>query len=205
MQLSHRPVVNPKDVDIKVEGQPAFFEGPMVSSKQKRAISTGELPSAYRYLHDFSYADLELPEEKRKAIGRMLASSFRSGDPPEKIAPRLLKETGGKFSCAPLSNFMKSNHGSRFVKNYSVDSVADVCFLYIHTRFFEAENYEELNRLKVVASGISPAIGIMIVNVPGECTQCNAVKLTYTWSEVEAIPTLPRHWGCRCVYELWIA
>jgi hypothetical protein len=163
------------------------------------------MPEAYleqaSYLAKYLYDDLPLNEQQRQEIGAQLALSLLLGEPFRDATNRVLQVTGGKFACASLEEFLRTN--SRCAYGVDLENPKDLAALYIQTRVREASQRTRLKQL--LRSRESSVIkGVEIRPMEDSCEICNRGKRQYDWAEVEDIPKVPRHWGCGCYYAAWM-
>lgn len=154
------------------------------------------------YLLNGKYDDLVLDNKQRQEIGARLALSFLHGESASSAGKRLLEVTNGQFPCPQLIKFLQNPCGG-YASHINPNNNKELAEIYAHTRFFEATSHRELKQLM---SDRSLGKGIEILNAPNDhCPLCNVSKLHYSWSEIDKLPKLPRHWGCRCDYVLWMS
>ncbi len=159
-----------------------------------RGYPESELRSVM-YLLSMSYPDLVLHSDDRRVIGISLALSLLLGEGPSNAGRRLLNFLGGSIDCPDLIRFLMHEPCGGYARSLNPSSPEDVAELYAHTKLGEALMMPRLR--EYVARGR----GIGIVPVRGDhCPQCNTEPLEFARSEVDAVPKLPRHWGCRCTY-----
>jgi hypothetical protein len=152
------------------------------------------------YLLRHPIADIPLDEQKRRAIAARLALSCLIGADDKKVADHLLQTTHGVFPCPALVEFLKNPCGTLVGTDVTAVTPKQLAQIYAHTRFFEASTAVELAEL--LAKHFSTGIQIIAAKDP-HCRICNAGKHHFSWSDIQSMPKLPRHWGCRCLYASW--
>ncbi len=156
---------------------------------------------AVRLLHH-SYSDLPYSEETRREIGVRLALVSIGGGFLREAADHILEVTEGKFSCPALEEFLQAPCGG-YARRHKPDNPRHLARLYAHTRSFECGAALTLDDL-LTHHGSRFIIGIKILLPKDEpCPMCSPAKLEYRWAEIDGLPRLPRHWGCRCGYVAW--
>jgi len=155
------------------------------------------------YLLHFTYHDLPYDEGLRREIGVQLALGHLLVENHFGFQ-RILDLPKGQyreFSCPELETWLRQD-ACGFFSPESGDEVtpALVAAAYSDTRFYEAHAAFELRRLLDQRLGK----GVEIFPAQDPCRICNRGKLKYQWSEIAAMPRIPRHWGCRCLYLEWL-
>jgi hypothetical protein len=151
------------------------------------------------YLVRRVYDDLPLPQ--RREIGIQLALAQLLGEPVRDAGQRLLAVTGGAFICESLSAFLLHPCGS-YASGFEPDQPADLAEVYAHTRLFEAT--AAVNRERYRRDRVGKGIQILYTKNDGPCRICEHGRRQFRWSEIDRLVSLPRHWGCRCLYVAWI-
>lgn len=145
-----------------------------------------------------SYDDLPYNDEKRREIAENIALSEMLGEGINKVADRLLRVTDGEFNCEPLELFLSENPQGGYASKMNPDKPKHVAALYAHTKMFEASNRAELENL--LKKDFVIGIKVLLADDQGDCEICRTGSLIVNKSEVDKLPRLPRHWGCRCLY-----
>jgi hypothetical protein len=154
---------------------------------------------AAKTLLSMGYEDLSVSSSQRFEVACRMALEALFGSTDCEGA--ILEICGGAIPCPDLISFMANPCG--MAKGYSADSPGDLAALYVHTKTFHATFLSDLKEMYAETREI--AKGVEILYVDGEpCPICNRGKHKYRWSEINDMPTLPRHWGCRCVLCAWI-
>jgi len=176
-----------------------------------QAASQGIPPSlvdAASYLLTLLYDDLPYPAELRRLVGAQLSLGVLLWERPDAIALRLLRLTDGQFTCPALEMFLRHHPPGRLWFHFNPNRPQDRAALYAQTRCVEAA---AAVRLKSLLAANAPTQrgrgyqGIEILYGAGhQCEMCLESKRQYRWEELENLPKLPRHWGCRCMYMAWI-
>lgn len=159
------------------------------------------------FLLTLSYDDLPYPAEVRRLVGAQLALGVLLWERPEVIAVRLLRLTNGQFACPSLEAFLRHNPPGRLWFYFNPNRPQDRAALYAQTRCVEAAAAGRLTRLLEASLPMareSGHQGIEIMYAAGhQCATCRQSKRHYRWSDLDSLPKLPRHWGCRCMYVAW--
>lgn len=153
------------------------------------------------YLLRASYRDLEVPEEQRGEIGPRLALAELLGVSIGDAGKMLLEVTEGCFPCPDLERYLRGKPTGGFTTEHDPESPKDLATLYAHTRMFETIAW--LDRTRLTSNKIGEGIKILHNN-GDDCSVCHRGKHEFKWSEIDKLPALPRHWGCRCLYLAWI-
>jgi hypothetical protein len=149
------------------------------------------------HLIRFSYDDLPLDETQRKAAGAHLAMSVLMGESIADAGKRLATFTSGLFDWSQALAFSRPSPCGKETSP-GTESLPE---LYAMTRIKEALAACGLNSLKSDRMGK----GIMILPAHcSDCSICNGGKYQYEWSEIDALPRLPRQIGCQCTYAAWL-
>jgi hypothetical protein len=159
------------------------------------------------YLLTLPYADLPYPGELRQLVRAQLALGVLLWERPDAIALRLLQLTDGQFTCPSLEAFLRHHPPGRLWFHFNPHRPQDRAALYAQTRCVEAAAAVRLKRLLENRTRLQHEIGcrgIEVLYAAGhQCEVCLESKRQYRWSEIDGLPTLPRHWGCRCMYMAW--
>jgi len=159
------------------------------------------------YLLTLPYNDLPYPAELRRLVGAHLSLGVLLWERPEAMAVRLLQLTDGQFSCPSLETFLRHNPPGTLWFRFNPNRPQDRAALYAQTRCVEAVAAGRLKRLlerSVPMQRERGHQGIAILYAAGHrCSTCLRSKRQYHWSELDSLPKLPRHWGCRCMYAIW--
>lgn len=149
------------------------------------------------HLVRLEYDDLPLNEAQRRMAGAHLALSVLLGESFADAGKRMLRFTDGLFDWSQALMFLRpSPCGTEHEAG-----AAALAELYASTRIKEAHAACELDSLKSVRLGK----GIKILPAHClDCSICNGGKYQYEWSEIEALPRLPRQIGCQCSYAAWL-
>lgn len=149
------------------------------------------------YLIRRKYPDLPgFTATQQKKVGSSLGLCVLEGTPKTEVPARMREVMGGHFfECVELSEFCRTNPCGTYVVK------TDPQILYWFTRLAEAENHIKLEELKAKRQGE----GIQICLVENDpCRLCKTNKTVYLWRDIEELPALPRHFGCRCRYEAFV-
>ncbi|HUL62370.1 MAG TPA: SAP domain-containing protein [Methanocella sp.] len=149
------------------------------------------------HLLNFSYDDLPLDEAQRKAVGAHLAMSVLTGESLAETGKRLAAFTTGLFNWNEALAASRPNPCG----HEAVAGPGAMAELYATTRIQEALAACGLNSLK--SERLGKGIRILPVHC-NDCNACNGGKYQYEWSEIEALPKLPRQVGCQCTYAAWL-
>ena len=149
------------------------------------------------HLIRFSYDDLPLDETHRKAAGAHLAMSVMLGESLADSGKRLAAFTSGLFDWSQALAFSRPSPCGKD----TLSGAEPLPELYARTRIKEALAACELNSLK--SDRLGKGIRILPVHC-ADCNICNGGKYQYEWSEIEALPRLPRQIGCQCTYAAWL-
>lgn len=160
------------------------------------------------YLLTLAYDDLPYPADLRRLVGAQLSLGVLLWERPDAIALRLLRLTDEQFSCPALETFLRHNPPGRLWFHFNSNRPQDRATLYAQTRCVEAAAAVRLKGLLAANAPTQRARGyhgIEILYAAGhQCGICLESKRHYRWAELESLPKLPRHWGCRCMYVAWI-
>jgi hypothetical protein len=149
------------------------------------------------HLIRFSYDDLPLDAAQRKAVGTHLAMSVLMGESFAEAGKRLATFTSGLFDWSQALAFSRPSPCGKEAQS-GAESLPE---LYATTRIKEALVACDLNSLK--SDRLGKGIRILPVHC-ADCSICNGGKYQYEWSEIEALPRLPRQVGCHCSYAAWL-
>ncbi len=153
------------------------------------------------YLLARSYDELPLLENERKEVGVRLSLSAMLGETYEEAGRRILGVTNGEFGWAVFANVLRTDPCCGYAKTCNLDDPLEVARMYARMRMSEAYTSLDLEKLSVSRLGK----GIRILPANGDhCVSCTKGKHQYSWSELQDLPRLPRHWGCQCIYAAWI-
>ena len=181
----------------KYESQQVFQRGMGVD--WSKGMDSASLENA-RYLLDHPYADLQVDDACRGEIGAILALHGMLGSSIILMGRALVDVCGGRLRCQPLQEFL-ANPTGHMATDRDPDSPRDIALLYAHTMWFRASSEAQLRGLSSDHIGK----GIELSTIEDEpCQVCHKGKLKYRWSELDRLPRLPRHWGCRCTYLAWL-
>lgn len=150
------------------------------------------------HLLKMPYDDLPLTQKQRRELGAHLALSTLIGEPFEVAGKRISRYCEGALDWTSVLAFHRPNPCGTSSHTEDAESLAT---LYATTRIQEALSACELTSLKSAKLGK----GIKVLPVQGnDCHVCHSGKFTYTWSELEQLPKLPRQVGCHCTYAAWL-
>ena len=150
------------------------------------------------YLLKGDYNDLMYDGYIKKEVSCILALTTMLGNIMTVPVEQILKLTGGDFKCSAIETFLQNPCGG--MASTYFDSPRQKLELYIHAKLFGARNTLELKQ--IIANGYGK--GVEIIRVKNDdCPLCKMGKSQYLWAEIDSIPELPRHWGCRCLYSGW--
>jgi hypothetical protein len=153
------------------------------------------------YLLAYSYDELPLLVNERKQVGARLALSALLGETYAEAGRRILDVANGEFGWAVFANVLRTDPCCGYARACNLDDPLEVAQLYARMRMNEACTSLDLEKLSVSRLGK----GIRILPANGDrCISCTSGKHQYSWSEIQNIPRLPRHWGCQCTYTAWI-
>ncbi|MCE5200868.1 hypothetical protein LLG39_18050, partial [bacterium] len=133
------------------------------------------------------YSDLDVSKEIRSHIAAEIALSLITGEGWRKTAKRLIVITGEPFPCPDLAKYAEVNY-------------AEIPLAYIQTKACQATAIANIKTYKAQRNIIK---GIQLSPCNSACEFCFKGAGKYTWDEIDQMPTLPRHWGCRCIYIPW--
>lgn len=160
---------------------------------------TGEpkgYPFSTRLMLNNRFRELQANPQQRRAFGAAAVLAKMLDMSP---AERALAALGGEFNCPPLEQFLKAPSG--YAAKFDPDSVEDRIDLYLHTKETELVGARDLARIKKQHFGK----GVVVTASRGtDCSLCTEGKREYTWDEIDALPRVPRHWGCQCWYAAWL-
>ncbi len=180
------------------EAQQVFISGPGID------WSKG-MPEPYlkmaAYLLAYDYEELPLLEKERKEVRVRLALSALLGETYAEAGRRILDVANGEFGWAVFANVLRMNPCCGYAKSCNLDDPLEIAQLYARMRMTEACTSLDLEKLS--ASRIGKGIKILPAN-GDRCISCTMGKHQYSWSELQKLPRLPRHWGCQCTYAAWI-
>ena len=146
-----------------------------------------------------SYNDLKNTPEFIRIIKAEIALCELLGENQDKAYNRLICRTSEEINCPILEKYLDSKTEGGMIKNLEVN-IKNLTFVYMHTKSFEASNNVELRKLIVsISQGIGNGIEILPPN-SDECRICHSAKMIYKKRELNKIPKLPKHYGCRCMY-----
>jgi hypothetical protein len=149
------------------------------------------------HLIRFSYDDLPLDETQRRSVGAHLAMSILMGESLSEAGKRLVSYTAGLFDWNQALAFSRPSPCGHAPES-GPEALAE---LYATTKIKEALAACGLNSLK--SERLGKGIRILPVHC-ADCNICNGGKYQYEWSEIEALPKLPRQIGCQCTYVAWL-
>jgi autonomous glycyl radical cofactor GrcA len=149
------------------------------------------------HLIRFSYDDLPLEPSQRKAVGAHLAMSVLLGESLADAGKRLAAFTNGMFDWSQALAFSQPSPCGK----ETLSDTVSLPEMYATTRIKEALATCELNSLK--SERLGKGIRILPAHC-GDCSICNGGKYQYEWSEIDALPSLPRQMGCECSYSAWL-
>ncbi|HDR4897344.1 TPA: Rho termination factor N-terminal domain-containing protein [Bacillus cereus] len=178
---------------IKYEQQQVFNRGLGIDWN---TVEPNQLLNTSSEIFNLTFHDLDNTEEFKKLIKKHLIIGELLGEEIGKISNSFLAETTEEIKCSSLESFLKNPHGGYASRMNSSNN--DKVELYLHYVLFKASNQKRLNNLLSVKAG--DGIEILKTESPEECSICGNVKSIYLWDEVEYIPKLPLHFGCRCLY-----
>lgn len=180
------------------EAAQLFFRG--IGIDWSRGMPGPEVDKA-SYLLRASYRDVGVSEDQRREIGPRLALAELLGVSIGDAGMMLLEVTEGRFPCPDLERYLRGEPTGGFTTEHDPESPKDLATLYAHTRMFEATAW--LDRTRLISNKIGKGITILHNN-GDDCSVCHRGKHEFKWSEIDKLPALPRHWGCRCLYLAWI-
>lgn len=148
----------------------------------------------------------ELPEltaDYRRRVAAALTLSALLSEDDCAAACRVEALTPRPFSCPEAEQFLRTHPLAGRASQFEADDPSAVAEIYAHTKLAEAWcafNLRECLKSKAFGRGVQISA---IEDCP--CSICIGKKKCYAWSELEQLPRLPRHWGCRCCYTFWPA
>ena len=146
-----------------------------------------------------SYNDLKNTPEFIRMIKAEIALCELLGENQDKAYNRLICRTSEEINCPILEKYLDSKTEGGMIKNLEVN-IKNLTFVYMHTKSFEASNNVELRKIiDSISRGIGNGIEILPPN-SDECRICHSAKMIYKKRELNKIPKLPKHYGCRCMY-----
>jgi hypothetical protein len=184
--------------EVRVASQPGQmeFRGP-----------TPNLVDNASYLLSLSYDDLPYAADVRRLVGAQLALGVLLWERPEAIAVRLLRLTEEKFACPSLEAFLRHHPPGKLWFYFNPNRPQDQAALYTQTYCVQAAAAVRLKRLMEAHASIrrDPGDQGIAIRYAGshECVICLQGQRHFRWSELDGLPKLPRHWGCRCMYVAW--
>lgn len=168
-------------------------------SRQLLPSSVGDIEvEDARYLISLGYEDLAVSPQQRSEVGARIALAplFGYTDTWKQV----LEVCGGDIPCPALVTFLNDNPCG-IAARCDTSKPDILAQLYTHTKLGEAMCATRLRPMLSMRVGK----GIEILSVPQDpCLVCDRGKHKYRWSEIEQMPKLPRHWGCRCTHVAWI-
>jgi hypothetical protein len=183
----------------------ALYESQQVFMRSQGIDWSKGVPEPYMrvaaYLLAHSYDELPLLENERKLVGARLALSALLGETYADAGRRIIDVANGEFGWTVFANVLRTDPCCGYAKGCNLDDPLEVAQLYARVRMSEAYTSLDLEKLSVSRLGK----GIKILPVNGDrCISCTRGKHQYSWSEIQDLPRLPRHWGCQCTYSAWI-
>lgn len=159
------------------------------------------------YLLNDPVEELALGDNERRKVAEVLAIGCLIGERHEDVAQRILALTGGNFPCTSLIEFLSSDPCGGFAKRFKPDNPKDLAELYCHTKRFQASNECALQEMlqKPWLTGVEilvPSPERTHKDYYDYCSLCESGRKKFSKSEIDQIPRLPRHWGCRCLFLL---
>ncbi|BCD00028.1 hypothetical protein BC30048_2930 [Bacillus cereus] len=191
--IEERNLTRAAEVVIKYEQQQVFKRGLGIDWDTTKP---NHLTNRCNEIINLNFLDLDNTEEFKNQIKKHLIIGELLGEGMDVMNNRFLAEVTEEIKCSSLDNFLENPHGGYASRTKS--SNKDKVGLYIHYALFKASNQQSLNDLLSYKSG--DGIEIVKAEGPDECSICGGVKDVYLWKEVNDIPKLPLHFGCRCLY-----
>lgn len=146
-----------------------------------------------------SYDDLKNTPEFIRMLKAEIALCELLGENQDKVYNRLICRTSEEINCPTLEKYLDGKIEGGMIKNLEVN-IKNLTFVYIHTKSFEASNNVDLRKIiDSISRGIGNGIEILPPN-SDECRVCHSAKMKYKKRELNKIPKLPKHYGCRCMY-----
>lgn len=150
-------------------------------------------------IYKLEYSDLKNTPEFVNMLKAEIALCELLGENMRKTSDRLLNRTVEDINCPSLEKYLHGEVEGGMIKGLDVN-IKNLTFVYTHTKSFEASNNVELRELKnSIAKGIGEGIEILPPN-NDEYRDCHPKKMKYKKGELDKVPKLPRHYGCRCMY-----
>lgn len=147
------------------------------------------------------YDEVQVSSEKKQLIGAYLALTELKGGDFGLCLRDIQEELGGLFPCPAVETYLRGTPQG-FSATYNADSPTDVAEIYLLSKTRFATNSYRLKQLLDSDLRTRRNIGIRISSLEDTCTICNGGKNDFLWAEIDQLPTLPRHWGCRCDYTM---
>lgn len=156
----------------------------------------------YKQISALKLKDLNNTPEFKKLLKIALLYSYMYYDgisDSRTILNFISRFTTEKLQCKELDEFVKNNEF--YLKNHSL--YKDNEHLYIHTVCSTIHNNLQLEKFKNNKFIRKTTKGITILNSDKECSICSRLNPNTPWKKIKKIPSLPAHYGCRCMYILW--
>jgi hypothetical protein len=161
---------------------------------------TSDLPNVVRYfMQDSLYEDLDHSPEERRLIKAGIVFSVIQGNVLAGAGQHFLPLTNGQFRCKPLEEYLRSAECSEYAQSHLNGGPDLLVSLYMHTKYFGAM---QATRLKEIRTQGFNNVRIACYD---ECPTCKRLARVYRKHELDSLPKLPLHWGCRCLYEPYMA
>lgn len=143
------------------------------------------------------YTDLQHSDEERAAIRAALVMRALTGSGAG--VEMALDKTGGVFRCQSLMDYLRAGVCGGYARGCDPENTDLVLDLYYHTKWWGIGEQERLTGLlrDPYAKGIE-------IFPDQECSMSSKCKLTFGKRDLSKLPKIPRHWGCRCMYQAWV-
>lgn len=160
---------------------------------------------AFKHLE---YSDVENTEAYKKVLRAIVvACMITSADSMRKnFAVECIRNiTDEKFNCPELKYFLENSYCYlyEYLGNMrkGIGTEELMLKIYIHTKTFEASNKYVLYEVKNNKDSCIDGVQILSPNnLEDECKICKYDKKEYKLTELNELPRLPAHYGCRCLY-----
>ncbi len=138
----------------------------------------------------------------RRRVAATLALSQLLGVGGFEPARRVMELSAEPFRCHSVEQFLREHPDAGRAAEYEPDDPGAVAEVYVRTRLAEAYAERSIHDLLGTREW---SRGVRISTIEdAPCLLCHENKTRYTWDEIRELPKLPRHWGCRCSYVLWL-
>lgn|GEM_PF-4387820 len=144
-------------------------------------------------LMNHSYSDLMTDEASKKEISAHIAFCQLMNKSVQEAGDGMLLLLGDAIPCPDLINYCESIDEDITDQEY-------LAYIYANTKIALAENQVRLKSFTTDICESFNRVEISCMDDAESCSLCKKEKDIYNLSDIESIPVLPRHWGCRCGY-----